>query len=191
MLKIVHFFILLCFLSGCTLIAPSQPKKHHDLLLSGANIIDVETGNIISNGIIAIDDDTISFVGTQDRKQYHSAVKEINIDGRYVIPGLWDMHVHIEGADLIEDNKALFSLYLAYGITTVRDAASDLGEQVLKWRDEIQQGKLEGPQIFTAGRKLEGIDSLWKGDLEIGTEQELHKMLDLLEKYKVDFEGDR
>lgn len=64
--------------------------------------------------------------------------------------------------------------------------ASDLGEQVLAWRGEIEEDKRLGPQIFTAGRKLEGINSIWKGDLEIANEKELAKMLDTLEGYKVD-----
>ena len=46
---------------------------------------------------------------------------------RYLIPGLWDMHVHFGGgAELIEENKALLPLYVAHGITTVRDASGDL-----------------------------------------------------------------
>jgi hypothetical protein len=69
----------------------------------------------------------------------------------------------------------------------VRDAASDLGEQVLAWRDEINNGKLFGPTIFTAGLKLEGVNSIWKGDLEISNEEELNQMLDKLDKWHVDF----
>ena len=87
----------------------------------------------------------------------------------------------------MEDNLALFPVYLAYGITTVRDCASDLGEQVLSWRDQINNGSLLGPTIFTAGRKLEGVNSIWKGDLEISNEAELNSMLDKLDNYKVDF----
>ena len=85
---------------------------------------------------------------------------QVDLEGKYVIPGLWDMHVHIEGADLIADNKLLLPVYLAYGITTVRDCASDLGELVLAWRDSIAAMQIPGPQIFTAGRKLEGINSI-------------------------------
>ena len=161
-------------------------QDSHDQLLFGGNIIDVKTGNITQNGIIAIDDEQISFVGPAASKKDHVGLREIDLNGKYVIPGLWDMHIHIEGKDLIEDNKALLPLYIAYGITTVRDMASDLGEQVLKWRDEVADGTLFGPQIFTAGRKLEGIGSVWPDDLEIANEQELFQMLDMLDDYKVD-----
>jgi hypothetical protein len=69
----------------------------------------------------------------------------------------------------------------------VRDCASDLGKQVLAWRNEVKEGKLIGPNIYTAGRKLEGKNSIWKGDLEIENEQELTAMLDTLDRDRVDF----
>lgn len=180
---ITQGFIIFSFFMGTSLV---YAQETHDLVLVGANIIDVETGKIIENGIIAIDNDQISFVGRTSSHDDHEGQIEIDLPGKYIIPGLWDMHIHIEGKDLIEDNKALFPLYIAFGITTVRDMASDLGEQVLEWRDQINRGDLFGPQIFTAGRKLEGIGSIWPDDLEIANEQDLAQMLDKIDDYKVD-----
>ena len=158
------------------------------ILVYHAHIIDVNNGSILENQALLIDSSKIQFIG--DYAAVKSLVNQKNhydAKGKYIIPGLWDMHIHIEGEDLVEDNKALLPVYIAFGITTVRDAASDLGEQVLAWREEIRENKLLGPQIFTAGRKLEGINSIWKGDLEIANEQELMQMMDKLEQYKVDF----
>lgn len=157
------------------------------ILIYQANIINVTNGDIMENKAILIDSGVIRSVGEYATlKALVEDRNEINAENRFIIPGLWDMHVHIEGQDLVEDNFALFPVFIAYGITTVRDMASDLGEQVLRWREEINQDKFLGPQIFTAGRKLEGVNSIWKGDLEIANEQELNEMLDLLESYKVD-----
>jgi hypothetical protein len=158
------------------------------ILILNANVIDVETGQIAEEKAILIDSGRIVSIG--DGSELSALVgKEDVFDagGRYVIPGLWDMHVHIEGEDLVEDNRALLPLYVAYGITTVRDCASDLGELVLAWRDSINNDQLFGPQIFTAGRKLEGINSIWKGDLEIANVEELQQMLYKLDGYNVDF----
>lgn len=157
------------------------------ILIHNANIINVNDGIFLKNRAILIDSGMIKSIGDYSTfKSMVSSKRHIDLQDKYVIPGLWDMHVHIEGQDLIEDNLALFPVYIAYGITTVRDMASDLGEQVLAWRTDIEQKKILGPQIFTAGRKLEGINSIWKGDLEIGTEEELNQMLDKLKAYKVD-----
>lgn len=157
------------------------------ILVYNGNIINVTNGETLKDKAILIDSGMIKSIG--DYEALKSAVDtnhQFDATNKFIIPGLWDMHVHIEGEDLIEDNLALLPVFIAYGVTTVRDMASDLGEQVLAWRDEIEQNKILGPQIFTAGRKLEGINSIWKGDLEIANEEELGQMLDKLEDYKVD-----
>ena len=57
----------------------------------------------------------------------------------------------------------------------------------MQLRATINEGKLFGPTIFTSGPKLEGYKSIWLGDIEVGTMEEVNKALDSLEKIKVDF----
>lgn len=159
----------------------------HDVLILDTNVVDVKTGEVKSHQTIAIDKGRITAIAPASELSHHRASMRVDARERYVIPGLWDMHIHIEGEDLVPDNENLLPVYVAYGITTVRDAASDLGETVLQWRDEINRGERFGPQIYTAGRKLEGIDSIWQGDLEIANEADLHAALDLLDSWQVDF----
>jgi imidazolonepropionase-like amidohydrolase len=81
----------------------------------------------------------------------------------------------------------LLPLYIAMGIGHVRDCAGDISLDVIEWKNEIANGTLLGPTIFTSGPKLEGINSIWPGDLEISNETELRTALDSLYKLKVDF----
>ena len=113
--------------------------------------------------------------------------QRLDAENKFIIPGLWDMHIHLEIQELEEDNKVLLPLFIAYGITSVRDCASDMGETVLKWRDDINRGQLFGPNLFTAGLKIEGKNSSWKGDLEIENETELNKMMDKQDVWRPDF----
>ena len=116
------------------------------------------------------------------------ATDVVDVSGAYVMPGLWDMHVHFGGGEaLIDENKDLLPLYVAHGITTVRDAAGDLSPSVLAWREAVNAGSLQAPTIFTSGPKLEGIDSIWPGDLEVGSEAEVRAGLDSLQRMRVDF----
>jgi len=81
--------------------------------------------------------------------------KEITvIDGRgkYLIPGLWDMHVHSDG-----DDRALH-LLVAYGITGIRDMAGDAAK-LADARRRIMLGELTGPQLVFSGPMLEGPPS--------------------------------
>ena len=96
--------------------------------------------------------------------------------------------MHFGGGEaLIDENRNLLPLYLAHGITTVRDAAGDLSPSVLEWRGQVAAGTLLGPTIYTSGPKLEGIDSIWPGDLEVGSEAEVRAALDQLQAMRVDF----
>lgn len=98
------------------------------------------------------------------------------------------MHIHFGGGDtLVEENKNLLPLFIAYGITAVRDASADLSPYVFNWRSEIDNGKLSGPTIFTSGPKIEGINSIWIGDIEVGSLADLQKAMDSLQGLKVDF----
>ena len=70
-----------------------------------------------------------------------SATRTIDAGGRFVIPALWDMHVHFGGGPaLIAENRALLPLYTAHGVVAVRDAAGDLSPSVFGWRDSIARG---------------------------------------------------
>jgi hypothetical protein len=177
--------ILLFLFSGFGLFAQNKPPI---LQIYHINVVNVTDGTVKMNQSVILENGRIKTIEpfkSTDPKIPSS--QRIDAKNKFMIPGLCDMHIHLEGAELVEDNKALLPVFLAYGITSVRDCASDLGEQVLQWRQEIKDNKLQGPTIFTAGLKLEGKNSVWKGDLEIENEKELEAMLDRLDGYKVDF----
>ena len=160
-----------------------------DLLIVDATVIDVATGELSKGAAVAVRGDTIIAVEpTAKAKADFTASRTIEAKGRYVMPGLWDNHVHFGGGrELIGENKALLPLYVAHGVTTVRDASGDLPEEVLAWRGEVASGALFGPTIFTSGPKIEGVKPMWKGTIEVGTEAEADAALDRLQDLKVDF----
>jgi len=134
-----------------------------DLVISNPIIIRVSDGSILRNHDILVSGKTITAV-VPHNANYPGETKVIDASGKYVIPGLWDMHMHFGGGDsLVQENKNLLLLFMAYGITAVRDAAADLSPHVLQWRSDIASGKLSGPTIFTSGPKIEGINSIWVG----------------------------
>lgn len=171
----------------CGITTFSQQKKA-DLLIKSVRIIDIKTGKITANQAIAVRNDSIIQVMDNQLAKQYKATQTVDGSGKYAMPGLWDMHMHFGGGDtLSEENKNFLPLYLANGITTIRDCAADISPDVLQWRDQINKGQLQGPTIFTSGPKLEGYKSIWLGDLEIGTSTELQQALDSLQKLKVDF----
>jgi imidazolonepropionase-like amidohydrolase len=159
-----------------------------DLLIHSATIVDVRDGSLQRDRTIIIRGREIVEVTSGDPGRPWLAARTVDAGGRYVIPGLWDMHVHFGGGpELAAENQALLPLYVAHGVTAVRDAAGDLSGDVLAWRKAVAENTLTGPTIFTSGPKLEGYRPSWKGTLEVGTPAEVDAALDRLQAMRVDF----
>ncbi len=82
-----------------------------------------------------------------------SGAQVVDGRGKYLIPGLWDMHVHTGTVG----GRALLGMYVANGVTGVRDMASAWAT-IVGWRGEIAHGTLVGPRIVASGPYLEGGD---------------------------------
>lgn len=169
--------------------SPAKARENADLLIREATVVDVEHGRLARNQAVAIRGGDIVAVGPDRALGLRFQTKRsVQARGKYVMPGLWDMHVHFGGGpEIIAENKALLPLYVAYGVTGVRDCAADISASVLEWRDGVATGKLLGPTIFTSGPKLEGYKPIWKGTLEVGTPPEVDAALDKLQGMRVDF----
>lgn len=116
----------------------------------------------------------------------------VDATGKFLIPGLWDMHVHIGRGDVF------FPLYIANGVTGVRDMGGDLedpsGElsslsaryvQLSLWREAIEKGSLLGPRIVMAGFLIDGFK--WPGNIAATNAEESREAVDVLKRIGVDF----
>lgn len=133
----------------------ASAAERADLLIRNAIVVDVEHASARAGQSVVIRGEDIVAVGpdAQLRGQW-SAARQIDAKGKYLIPGLWDMHVHFGGGPaLIEENKALLPLYIAHGITTVRDCSGDLPEQVLQWRGEIARARCSARACSARARR--------------------------------------
>ena len=183
-MKHTLLFSTCLLLSACA----TQPTEHADIVIANATVIDVKTGQLSADQSLAIRDGVIIKRSSQSLKNDFISDNFIDANDQFLMPGLWDMHVHFGGGkELITENKALLPLYLAYGVTTVRDAAADLSESVLTWRAQVNANQLVGPTIYTSGPKLEGKGSIWPGDLEVETVAEMNAAIDSLAAMNVDF----
>jgi len=169
-------------------LAPSAfAAEQADLMIRHATVVDVEHASTVPDQTVVVRGQDIVAMGS-DRamRKAWKAREEVNGKGRYLIPGLWDMHVHFGGGEaLIEENAELMPLYVVNGVVAVRDAAGDLAQQVLDWRDAPPTP--DSPRIFTSGPKIEGIAPVWKGVIETGSEADVDAALDRLQALRVDF----
>ena len=183
----IHFSLLLISIligSSCK----EEKKIKYDLLVLNANIIDVKTGILKDRSFIAISKDTIRLIGKMNTMGKLKSLETIDADNKYVMPGLWDMHVHFRGGDsLIQENKNLLPLFLSHGVTTIRDAGGDMTPSIMKWRNQIRKKTDHGPNIFTSGPKLDGQKPTWEGSINLVDSSQVKMALDSLEAIGVDY----
>ena len=103
---------------------------------------------ILYDYTVIVEDETITQLGPAADTTLPPDTLQVAATGKYLMPGLMDMHVQMRHAGDL-------SLYLANGVTTLRLMAGGLGQ--MQWRDRIQSGRLLGPTIITSGPVLEGI----------------------------------
>src|SRR5258708_7869764 len=136
--------IFTCLTLGVLQFGFSQTTgKKFSLVITNANIVDVRSGKVFRDRLLAISGDTIKAVDDTKMAARYKADRTINAMGKYLMPGLWDMHVHFRGGDsMIDANKALLPLFLAYGVTTVRECGGDITPSVMTWRTPTAMGQL-------------------------------------------------
>lgn len=182
--KLIPLILILIGLSSCN----NKETVNYDLVISNTSIIDTENDEIKEGQTIFISDGEIVEVRDSDNKDSYTSKDEIDAQGKFVMPGLWDNHVHFRGGDtLIQENKDLLPLFLAYGITTVRDAGGDITPSVLEWKNQITNGELNGPTIYSSGPKLDGDKPAWPGSIKVSGSSDIVSALDSLEKLEVDY----
>jgi imidazolonepropionase-like amidohydrolase len=102
---------------------------------------------------VVIEEGLIGAIGAAESVQYPSSAQVIDGAGKYLIPGLWDMHVHLR------DLEGTLPLFIVNGVTMIRDMGSEL-QSTVALRDQIENGELVGPRIKTSGMIVESASWL-------------------------------
>lgn len=111
----------------------------------------------------------------------------IDARGKYMIPGLWDMHVHEIFGDWVPENEQITPLlFVANGITGVRDMGGDL-DALKQWRADTASGKMIGPRMVISGPMLDGPVPEFPSSVQIKNAADGRKAVDDLVKAGADF----
>jgi hypothetical protein len=116
------------------------------LVLDNVNVVDVKTGQVLENRQLRISGAAIESLQPAGTR-WDPDVERIDLNGAYIVPGLFDMHVHIH------DRKYL-ALNLAYGVTSVRNMRGL--PMHLRWRTELAEGQWLGSNLYTSSPVLDG-----------------------------------
>lgn len=156
----IHLVILsLCLAATAAVVGQNRstatPEKAAGVVISGATLIDVRTGEALKDSVIVIEGDRIKQVGKSGEVNIPPSAQIIDARGKWIIPGLTDMHSHVSNTPGLP-----LKLYLANGVTTIRDPGGNL--TVLRLlREQLDAGKATGPRLFFAGPILDGNPPVW------------------------------
>ena len=130
---------------------PSAPAQGPPLAFVHATVVDVAGGPPLEDASVMIHGDRIAAVGRTGEVAVPEGARVIDGTGKYLIPGLWDMHVHVS------HESVFFPLLLAHGVTGIREMGNDL-DRVRSWQRAIGTGRLLGPRMYVAGPIIDGPD---------------------------------
>jgi len=192
MKSILRFATAICllFLIQFPFCSPSlaqKPATSDLLVLQNAIVVDVRSGGLQPDQTVILERNRINWVGPSKAAKYPRNAATVNCHGLYLIPGLWDMHVHLVFGDWFPDAKDIsLPLFIANGVTGVRDMGSEL-DVVQGWRNEIEAGRLLGPRIFSSGPMLDGPKPRFPSSIAISTPDDGRRAVVDLKRRGADF----
>jgi imidazolonepropionase-like amidohydrolase len=165
--------------------------KSAPIVIAHATVINPGTSSVQANRTIVITGDRITSVSETEGFQPPKDAQVIDATDQYLIPGLWDMHVHSAFGDWFPGGRdIILPLFIANGVTGVRDMGGDT-PILLEWRKEIADGRIIGPRMVISGPMLDGYlpdgKLRFPSSVAITTPASAVAAVDLLKTQGVDF----
>jgi amidohydrolase family protein len=146
-------------------IAAAQPVQSRGVVLDNVRIIDGSGAAPIESGRIVIERDRIARIGRAAEIPVPAGTETVDLSGRTVIPGLIDLHFHIE------NDPRLALRQLSHGITAFRDPGQ-WDEKFDALRRMIAADNIPGPRIFTTGPHIDGENPAYPADSIVARDAE-------------------
>ena len=183
MKRIVLYFLVLLF--PCAAIAAANDSPN--LIIQNVTIVDVTGGALLSHRTVVVREGKIVDIAEANAAAGDKKAIRVKGTAKFLIPGLWDMHVHMVFGDWFPRGKEItVPLFVANGITGVRDMGGEL-DVLQQWRKEIEAGTMIGPRIVMSGPMLDGPQPRFPSSIAIKTPEDGRRAVDDLKRRGVDF----
>ncbi|HEY5940029.1 MAG TPA: amidohydrolase family protein [Gemmatimonadales bacterium] len=157
-----------------TLFLGCKPGGQDGVALVGATLIDGSGGPAVANAAIVVRGGRIESVGSRSDFQLPKKTREVDVSGRWIIPGLIDAHVHLAPALSWAPPR-----FLAWGVTTVRDAHGGIASLTTLKRRSSEEAP-DGPRVYPAGAMIDGLPATFPNAIGVNNESEARKGVDRL-----------
>jgi imidazolonepropionase-like amidohydrolase len=156
-MKMKTFCTLLLVLCGSFLLAQQQPvsNTNREIVFVDVNVIPMSSEKVLEHQVVVVKNGKIENIGELDKVIYGKDALVIDAKGKYLMPGLAEMHAHVPPVDDLEPMKEVLLLFVANGVTTIRGM---LGHpRHLELRSKLNSGEIMGPHFYTTGPSFNGM----------------------------------
>jgi imidazolonepropionase-like amidohydrolase len=186
---LLRVFVVVTLLVSCVRQNRGQQSPPADvpIAITHATVIDATGAPAQRDMTVIVANRTITDVGKSSAVAIPKGAVTIDARGKFLIPGLWDMHVHeIFGDWIPEEEKITPALFVVNGVTGVRDMGGDL-EPLKKWRSRIAAGELLGPRMVISGPMLDGPTPAFPSSAPIKDAADGRRVVEELKNAGADF----
>lgn len=129
-------------------------NRQQEIVFRSVNIVPMDKERLLENQTVVVKNGVITSIGDPSKIKYSNNALVIDAKGKYLIPGLAEMHAHVPPIDDIEPMKEVVLLFALKGVTTIRGM---LGHpRHLELRSKLQSGEIIGPRFYTSGPSFSG-----------------------------------
>lgn len=180
-MRILSALLLLFVWLGQLAPQSSQLPSATVLAVTGVTVIDMTGALPRREMTVVISGDRIIALGTTGKVRIPRTAQVVDGRGKFLIPGLWDMHVH-----LLKDRTPL-PMFVANGVTGVRTMGGR-PEELFPWREQVASGKISGPRIVACGPVVDGPEPANPDHaIAVGAEDEARQAVRSLKQGGADF----
>ena len=169
------------------LLAAAGPLGAQTITIDNVTVVDVTSGRLQPRKTVVIEGNRITRIDNASNASRAAAT--LDGTGMFVIPGLWDMHIHAfftnDTARFHSTSEVMLPLFVANGVTGVRDLGSNL-EASLSTRDSVAAHQLIGPRMLVSGPMIDGPTSNYAVAIKVATPDEARAAVRMLKERGVD-----
>jgi imidazolonepropionase-like amidohydrolase len=128
-------------------------SRQREIVFTSVNVVPMDSEKIIANSMVVVKDGKVTAIGK--KLKYGKGALVIDAKGKYLIPGLAEMHAHVPPNDNLESHKEVLFLFAANGITTIRGMLGHPSHLTL--RSKVNNDEVFGPRFYTTGPSFNGL----------------------------------
>jgi hypothetical protein len=167
--------IVLCVAAA----AQTDSNAHAPIYITHVVVIDTETGREAPDQTVIVSGEKIAEIRDSSRTPAPMNARIVDATGKYLIPDLWDMHVHTW------DYESTYPLYIANGVTGVRDMFGP--PDANKFRRELAVKGILAPHFYLASPIVDGYPAVWPQSIEVTTADQAKAVVDDQKQKGADF----